>query len=134
MKDLAGRVAVITGGAGGIGAALAERFAAEDMSIVVSDLSEERVDATVARLAEQGARTIGAVTDVGDLASVEALRDEAYSAFGNVHVLCNNAGVGAGAEGKMWEHTTNDWGWGLNVNLWGMIHGVKAFVLSLIHI
>lgn len=132
MKDLAGRVAVITGGAGGIGAALAERFAAEDMSIVVSDLSEERVDATVARLAEQGARTIGAVTDVGDLASVEALRDEAYSAFGNVHVLCNNAGVGAGAEGKMWEHTTNDWGWGLNVNLWGMIHGVKAFVPAML--
>ena len=132
MKDFAGRVAVITGGAGGIGAALAERFAAEDMSIVVSDLSEERVDAIVARLAEQGARTIGVVTDVGDLASVEALRDEAYSAFGNVHVLCNNAGVGAGAEGKMWEHTTNDWGWGLNVNLWGMIHGVKAFVPAML--
>lgn len=79
------------------------------MSIVVSDLSEERVDATVARLAEQGARTIGVLSTWATWPRVEALRDEAYSAFGNVHVLCNNAGVGAGAEGKMWEHTTNDW-------------------------
>lgn len=132
MKDLTGRTAVITGGAGGIGAALADRFAAEGMAVVISDLAEDRVDATVAGLTAQGARAIGVVTDVGDLASVEALRDRAYGEFGGVHVMCNNAGVGAGAEGKMWEHTLNDWGWGLNVNLWGMIHGVKAFVPAML--
>ncbi|MEZ5382442.1 MAG: SDR family NAD(P)-dependent oxidoreductase [Microthrixaceae bacterium] len=132
MKDLLAKTAVITGGAGGIGAALAERFADEDMSVVVADLAEDRVAATVAGLTERGARAIGVVTDVGDLASVEALRDRAYEAFGAVHVLCNNAGVGAGAEGKMWEHTSNDWGWGLNVNLWGMIHGIKAFVPAML--
>ena len=127
-----GRTAVITGGAGGIGAALADRFAGAGMAVVVSDLAEDRVDATVARLTDQGARAIGVVTDVGELSSVEALRDRAYAEFGGVHVLCNNAGVGAGAEGNMWEHTTNDWGWGLNVNLWGMIHGVKAFVPAML--
>ncbi|MCB1026259.1 MAG: SDR family NAD(P)-dependent oxidoreductase [Microthrixaceae bacterium] len=127
-----GRTAVITGGAGGIGAALADRFAGAGMAVVVSDLAEDRVDATVARLTDQGARAIGVVTDVGELSSVEALRDRAYAEFGGVHVLCNNAGVGAGAEGNMWEHTINDWGWGLNVNLWGMIHGVKAFVPAML--
>ncbi|MEZ5372612.1 MAG: SDR family NAD(P)-dependent oxidoreductase [Microthrixaceae bacterium] len=132
MKDLMGRTAVITGGAGGIGAALADRFAGAGMAVVVSDLAEDRVDATVARLTDQGARAIGVVTDVGELSSVEALRDRAYAEFGGVHVLCNNAGVGAGAEGNMWEHTINDWGWGLNVNLWGIIHGVKAFVPAML--
>ena len=132
MKELRGKTAVITGGAGGIGAAMADRFAAEGMSVVISDLAEDRVDATVARLTELGAQAVGVVTNVGDLTSVEGLRDRAYEAFGGVHVLCNNAGVGAGAEGKMWEHTLNDWGWGLNVNLWGMIHGVKAFVPAML--
>lgn len=132
MIDLMGRTAVITGGAGGIGAALADRFAGAGMAVVVSDLAEDRVDATVARLTDQGARAIGVVTDVGELSSVEALRDRAYAEFGGVHVLCNNAGVGAGAEGNMWEHTINDWGWGLNVNLWGIIHGVKAFVPAML--
>jgi NAD(P)-dependent dehydrogenase (short-subunit alcohol dehydrogenase family) len=132
VKELRGKTAVITGGAGGIGAAMADRFAAEGMSVVISDLAEDRVDATVARLTELGAQAVGVVTNVGDLTSVEGLRDRAYEAFGGVHVLCNNAGVGAGAEGKMWEHTLNDWGWGLNVNLWGMIHGVKAFVPAML--
>lgn len=132
MKQFTDRVAVITGGAGGVGAAMAERFATAGMSVVIADLAEDRVATTVAKLAGQGARAIGLPTDVGDLASVEALRDAAYSHFGAVHVLCNNAGVGAGAEGKMWEHTLNDWGWGLNVNLWGMIHGVKAFVPAML--
>ena len=80
---------------------MADRFAAEGMSVVISDLAEDRVDATVARLTELGAQAVGVVTNVGDLTSVEGLRDRAYEAFGGVHVLCNNAGVGAGAEGKM---------------------------------
>jgi len=79
-------------------------------------------------LRAEGHDVTGVVTDVSDFASVEHLADEAYATYGAVHVLCNNAGVGAGAEGKIWDHTVNDWGWGLAVNLWGVIHGIKAFV------
>jgi NAD(P)-dependent dehydrogenase (short-subunit alcohol dehydrogenase family) len=63
---------------------------------------------------------------------VEALRDAALSAHGAIHVVCNNAGVGAGAAGQMWDHTLNDWGWALGVNVWGVIHGIKAFVPAML--
>jgi len=132
MEHFEGRVAVITGGAGGIGRALAERFAEAAMKVVVADLFPEPLDATVAELRACGHEVIGVVADVSDFASVEALRDRAYDAYGAVHLLCNNAGVGAGAEGKMWEHTLNDWGWGLSVNVWGVIHGIKAFVPAML--
>jgi NAD(P)-dependent dehydrogenase (short-subunit alcohol dehydrogenase family) len=128
MKDLAGRVAVITGGAGGIGKALGARLAAEDMRVVLADVFAEPLGEAVAELREAGGEVTGVVTDVSDFASVEHLRDEAYATYGGVHLLCNNAGVGAGAEGHIWDHTLNDWGWGLAVNLWGVIHGIKAFV------
>jgi NAD(P)-dependent dehydrogenase (short-subunit alcohol dehydrogenase family) len=128
MQDLAGRVAVVTGGAGGIGRALGTRFAEEGMRVVLADVFADPLDEAVAGLTSAGHEAIGVVTDVSELASVEHLRDEAFGAFGAVHVLCNNAGVGAGAEGKIWDHTPNDWGWGLAVNLWGVIHGIKAFV------
>jgi NAD(P)-dependent dehydrogenase (short-subunit alcohol dehydrogenase family) len=128
MKDLAGRVAVITGGAGGIGQALGERLAQEDMRVVLADVFPEPLDAAVDALRAAGHDVTGVVTDVSDYQSVEHLRDAAYDAYGAVHVLCNNAGVGAGAEGQIWDHTLNDWGWGLAVNLWGVIHGIKAFV------
>jgi NAD(P)-dependent dehydrogenase (short-subunit alcohol dehydrogenase family) len=128
MEELAGRVAVVTGGAGGVGRALGERFAAEGMRVVLADVFAEPLEEAVAAVRDRGAEAIGVVTDVSDLASVEHLADAAYDAFGAVHVLCNNAGVGAGAEGHIWDHTPNDWGWGLAVNLWGVIHGIKAFV------
>ncbi len=132
MQDLQGKVAVITGGAGGIGKAMGRRFAEEGMKVVLADLIPGPLDDAVADLRADGHDVMGVVTDVGDFASVEALRDAAYEAHGAVHVLCNNAGVGAGAEGKMWEHTLNDWGWGLAVNLWGVIHGIKAFVPAML--
>jgi NAD(P)-dependent dehydrogenase (short-subunit alcohol dehydrogenase family) len=128
MEELAGRVAVVTGGAGGVGRALGERFAAEGMRVVLADVFADRLEEAVAAVRDRGAEAIGVVTDVSELASVEHLADAAYDAFGAVHVLCNNAGVGAGAEGHIWDHTPNDWGWGLAVNLWGVIHGIKAFV------
>lgn len=128
MKEFAGRVAVVTGGAGGIGKALGERFAAAGMKIVLADVFAEPLDDAVADLRANGADVTGVVTDVTDFASVTALADTAYGTYGGVHVLCNNAGVGAGAEGKIWDHTVNDWDWGLSVNLWGVIHGIKAFV------
>ena len=124
MKDLAGRVAVVTGGAGGVGRALGVRFAAEGMKVVLADVSEAELDDAVGAITGASGDAIGVVTDVTELESVEALADRAYETFGAVHVVCNNAGVGAGAAGKIWDHTVNDWGWGLAVNLW----------LSLIHI
>ena len=126
--ELAGRVAVITGGAGGVGRALGERVAVEGMKVVLADVSTDPLDDAVARIQAAGHDAIGVVTDVGDLSSVEHLADVAYDTYGAVHLLCNNAGVGAGAQGHVWDHTLNDWGWGLAVNLYGIIHGIKAFV------
>ena len=128
MQDFAGRVAVVTGGAGGVGQALGARFAAEGMKVVLADVFPEPLQEAVAGLRAAGHDVTGVVTDVTDFASVERLADEAYATYGAVHLLCNNAGVGAGAEGRIWDHTLNDWGWGLAVNLWGVIHGIKAFV------
>jgi NAD(P)-dependent dehydrogenase (short-subunit alcohol dehydrogenase family) len=134
MERLAGRVAVVTGGASGIGRAMGERFAAEGMHVVLADVEAPVLDATVAELREQdpAGDVMGVVTDVSDYDSVVALRDAALDAHGAVHVLCNNAGVGAGTEGHMWEYDLNDWRWGLGVNVWGVIHGIKAFVPGMV--
>jgi NAD(P)-dependent dehydrogenase (short-subunit alcohol dehydrogenase family) len=127
MEELRGRVAVITGGANVIGRALADRFAAEGMRLVLADIEEPRLDAAVAELRDAGHEVIGVRTDVSDPASVEALADAAYEAFGAVHVLCNNAGVGP-PSAKVWETTPNDWRWTFGVNVLGVAHGVIAFV------
>ena len=132
MEQFDGRVAVVTGGAGGVGRALGERFARAGMKVVLADLDPEPLALAVDEMRAAGHTVIGVATDVSELASVEALRDRAYDEFGAVHVLCNNAGVGAGAEGKVWDHTDNDWGWGLAVNVWGVIHGIQAFVPAML--
>jgi NAD(P)-dependent dehydrogenase (short-subunit alcohol dehydrogenase family) len=132
MKDFAGRVAVVTGSGGGIGRALVERFAAEGMRVVVSDINQELVEGTTGELVAHGHQAIGVVTDVTDLASVEALRDAALSAFGAVDILCNNAGIGSGSEGAFWEHHVNDWRWSFDVNVMGVINGINAFVPAMI--
>lgn len=132
MEHLEGRVAVVTGAASGVGRALAERFAEEKMHVVLADVEEPVLDEAVAALRDEGHDVLGVVTDVTDFSSVEELRDASLSEFGAVHVVCNNAGVGAGAEGHMWEHTLNDWTWGLAVNVWGVIHGIKAFVPAML--
>jgi NAD(P)-dependent dehydrogenase (short-subunit alcohol dehydrogenase family) len=94
MDDLTGKVAVVTGGASGIGRALAMRFAAEGMRLVLADVEADVLDATAGELAGGGADVLAVPTDVTDPASVDALADAAYAAYGAVHVLCNNAGVG----------------------------------------
>ncbi len=132
MKDFAGKVAVVTGGGGGIGRALIERFTAEGMKAVVADVDPELVQHTTAELKGQGREVLGVVTDVTDLASVEHLRDETLKAFGAVHVLCNNAGIGSGAEGSFWEHHVNDWRWSLDVNVMGIVNGINAFVPTML--
>ena len=98
VEDLAGKTAVVTGGASGIGRAMGERFAQEGMRVVLADVVRGSLDATVAELVERGHDVTGVVTDVTKYESVEALRDRAIEAYGAVHVLCNNAGVGSGAE------------------------------------
>jgi NAD(P)-dependent dehydrogenase (short-subunit alcohol dehydrogenase family) len=123
----AGRVAVVTGAASGIGLGLAERFAAEGMHVVMADVEEPALSKAAASVAEAGGSVLPVVTDVSALAAVEALRDAALSAFGAVHVVCNNAGVG-GPHGPLWECPPGEWDWVLGVNLNGIMNGVRAFM------
>ena len=132
MKELKSKVAVVTGGAGGIGRKIVDRFLAEGMKVVIADIEEPVLAATVKELREQSAEVTGVVTDVGKYESVEALRDAALSAYGKVHVLCNNAGIGSGGGGRAWEHELSDWGWGLAVNVMGVVHGQNAFLPAMI--
>jgi NAD(P)-dependent dehydrogenase (short-subunit alcohol dehydrogenase family) len=132
MESLEGRVAVITGGAGGIGRAMGEAFGAAGMKVVLADVQPEPLDKTVAELRAQGLEAVGIAADVSSYESVRDLRDAAIDAFGAVHVLCNNAGIGAGAEGPIWEHELRDWAWAIGVNVWGVIHGINAFVPAML--
>lgn len=130
MEDLRGKVAVITGGASGIGRAVADRAAAEGMKIVLGDIEEGPLKEAVDDLTSKGAEALGVVTDVSDAASVRALRDRTLDRFGTLHLVHNNAGIGLG--GPIWEVSEEDWRWILGVNLWGVVHGVATFVPVLI--
>jgi NAD(P)-dependent dehydrogenase (short-subunit alcohol dehydrogenase family) len=122
-----GKVAVVTGAASGIGLGLSERFAAEGMHVVMADVEESALSKAASALAGNGASVLPVLTDVADRAAVDALRDSAVSAFGAVHVVCNNAGVG-GPHGALWECPPGEWDWVLGVNLGGVINGVRAFM------
>lgn len=128
IEDLSDGVAVITGGAGGIGRALGERFAREGMKVVLADVEPDALSASVKALRADGLEVTGVACDVADYGSVEHLRDETLERYGAVHLLCNNAGIGAGAEGALWQHELNDWRWAFDVNVYGIIHGINAFV------
>jgi NAD(P)-dependent dehydrogenase (short-subunit alcohol dehydrogenase family) len=123
MKDFAGKTAVVTGAASGIGKGLAEAFAAEGMNVVLADVEQPALDETTAELAAAGRNVIAVRTDVSKQEQVEALALRTIERFGKVHVLCNNAGIG----GATWENPIEDWEWTLGVNLWGVIYGVRAF-------
>lgn len=126
MKTFRDRVAVVTGGASGLGRAMALRFAREGMKIVLADIEQDALARTEKEFADAGHTAIAVRTDVSKGTDVEALADKAFSTFGGVHVLCNNAGVAPG--GTIWEQTEKDWQWTLGVNVWGVIHGIRVFV------
>ncbi|MFM0246533.1 SDR family oxidoreductase [Paraburkholderia sediminicola] len=125
MFEFAGKVAVITGAASGFGRAFAEKGASLGMRLVLADVNPEALRQTVDALRAGGAEAIGVPTDVSDAAQVEALAQAALDAFGKVHLLFNNAGVGSG--GFLWESSVNDWAWVFNVNVMGVANGVRAF-------
>jgi NAD(P)-dependent dehydrogenase (short-subunit alcohol dehydrogenase family) len=130
MDEFRGRVAVITGGGGGIGAALAEAFAARGARLVLADVDEPATARVAERLAARGAEVLVVPTDVTALASVQALAAAAERRFGAVHLVCNNAGVAV--FGEIAAATHADWQYVMAVNFWGVVHGVETFVPRLI--
>jgi NAD(P)-dependent dehydrogenase (short-subunit alcohol dehydrogenase family) len=130
VKDLAGKVAVVTGAASGIGRALATAFAAEGMRVVLAEVEPGALDDAAHAVAKTAPAAIAVRTDVSKAADVEALAVAAERAFGGVQVVCNNAGVAL--SGLSWQHTLADWEWVLGVNLWGVIHGIRTFVPRLL--
>ena len=126
MKDFKDKVAVITGAASGIGRALADRCVQEGMKAVLADVEAEPLATAEASLKASGATVLAVQTDVSQVRDVEALAQKTMEAFGAVHVLCNNAGVGT--EAAVWESTLAEWEWVVGVNLWGVVHGVRVFV------
>jgi NAD(P)-dependent dehydrogenase (short-subunit alcohol dehydrogenase family) len=127
LQNFAGRVAVVTGAASGIGLALASRFAEEGMRVVLADIEEQALEDAVTSLRQREHDVLGVLTDVSKPQAVDDLAQKAFETYGGVNILCNNAGVG-GAAVAPWEVTLNDWQWTLGVNLWGVINGIRAFV------
>jgi NAD(P)-dependent dehydrogenase (short-subunit alcohol dehydrogenase family) len=129
MKDFAGKIAVVTGGASGIGRALGTRLARAGMKVVLADVEAAALAKSTDEVARAtGADVAGIVCDVTRFESVEALASQVAARHGRVHVLCNNAGVGAQEDAPLWELPLSDWRWTFAVNVWGVIHGIKAFV------
>ncbi len=125
MKQFTDRVVVVTGGASGLGRAMAWRFAREGMKIVLADIEQTKLDTTLGEFQEAGHEAIAVQGDVSRAADVESLAEQTLAAFGAVHIVCNNAGVAPG--GLVWEHTVKDWEWAMGPNVWGVIHGVRVF-------
>ncbi len=130
MKTLKGKVAVVTGGASGLGRAMAIHFAREGMHVAIADIEQARLDAVVGELRTHGIKALGVRTDVSKGPEVDALVMRVVGELGGVHVVCNNAGVSP--LGAAWENSLADWDWMLGVNLWGVIHGIRAFTPLLI--
>lgn len=130
MDAFEGRTAVVTGAASGIGSALAERFAAAGMNVVMADVEEAALVRAAGELRDRGASVLAHVTDVSDVDAVDDLAADVFATFGPVHLLCNNAGVGV--QRPVADMELDDWAWVLGVNLWGVIHGLRAFLPGMV--
>ncbi len=130
MKMLEGRVAAVTGAASGLGRAMALAFAGEGMHAALADVDEPGLKDTLNEVQKHGVRAFAMRVDVSRYEEVESFCSKAIAQFGATHVVCNNAGVSP--LGAVWENTLADWQWILGVNLWGVIHGVRAFVPRLL--
>ena len=130
IETFAGRTAVVTGAASGIGLGLARKAAREGMRVVLSDVEREALAAAEAEVIALGGETLQVLTDVTDAEAVDALAATAFERFGGAHLVCLNAGVFQA--GVSWQRTEADWRWVLDVNLWGPIHGVRSFMPRLV--
>jgi len=128
VEEFAGKTAVITGAGSGMGKAFAQRWGAEGMNIVIGDIQQDALDATVAELTAAGVPVVGRRIDVSKLSDIEALADVAEERFGKIHLVHNNAGVEGYLDGKIWEATAKDWDWTLSVNLMSVVYGIRTFV------
>ena len=129
MKEFEGKTAVITGAASGIGKAMAKRFAQEKMQVVLADIEEEALERTVENLRQYQHRVIGIKTDVLVEESINELFAKATAEYGNIHILCNNAGIGANSGNKaIWEIDKQDWDWVMGVNYQGVLQGIQTFL------
>jgi NAD(P)-dependent dehydrogenase (short-subunit alcohol dehydrogenase family) len=126
MRDLAGKAAFVTGGASGIGFALGRRLAEAGMKVMLADIEVDALNAAVESLRDVGPEVRGVTCDVTDPVSVEMAAKASYDAFGNIHVVCNNAGVGGGS--GIDDISLENWRWVLDVNLMGVLHGIRTFL------
>ena len=131
MQDFRDRVVVVTGGASGIGKALARAYLAEGAKVVISDVEAPALEATAKELGAGGGEVMTAVTDVRNESALASLADDVFSRFGACHVLHNNAGVGV-PNLNVWETEASDWEWVYGVNVQGITHGIRAFVPRMI--
>jgi len=133
MQEFEGKVAVVTGAASGIGRAMADRFAEAGMKVVLADVEEEALDAAVTEMRQAEHDVLGVLCDVSTEEALQNLADRTVEEYGGVHVLCNNAGVVVGGsivgdrDQYIWEQPLSDWQWTLDVNLWGVVHGIRIF-------
>ena len=133
MKDFKNRVAVITGGASGVGFALGKALAKRNAKVILADIEEAALSLAVEELTQQNLTASVKVTDVSNFHSVKDLANFAKELHGKVHLLFNNAGIAPQeASFNIWDLSLNDWEWGFKVNIWGVIHGIKAFLPSMI--
>ena len=132
MKDFTDKVAVITGGASGVGRSLAFALGRRGARIVIGDVDKAAMEQIGADLAAEGIEAAVQYCDVTSVDSLNSLADKAEETFGGMHLVFANAGIGAGETGAMWDYSEKDWQWCLNVNMWGVINSIKAFMPRLV--